>query len=347
MIRQESISAYVARAAGGKFLGWSALIMGAALLGACAKPAADANANAGKVDSKTAAAQPKDLQNKRAVKLSSPEVANMGIGVTAASAAQYVAETAGFGIVVNHDAIAQAVADLATAQAAARQSGAALARIERLTGTAGADTADAHEIAQRQSSSDRVALALARDKVTTVLGQKSPWSDHYNDPTLEAIAAGSRKIARVTFPLGALQAGMPQGLRVARLDAPTIELQWRAGPVWAAPADPGIPGRAFFAVLPGSDVGEGERLMVWAPTGDGASTPGVWIPAAAAIISDGMYWCYVEGESGVFERRAIDISQPLRDGYFVAQGIKAGERVVSAGAGLLLARETNPITSAD
>jgi hypothetical protein len=35
------------------------------------------------------------------------------------------------------------------------------------------------------------------------------------------------------------------------------------------------------------------------------------------------------------------------DGYFVTEGIAAGDKVVTAAAGLLLARETNPSSEAD
>jgi hypothetical protein len=63
-------------------------------------------------------------------------------------------------------------------------------------------------------------------------------------------------------------------------------------------------------------------------------------------MNDGKYWCFVERQAGVFTRIPLDISRPMADGYFVA-GIKPGERIVTLGAGLLLARQTNPSTEAE
>ncbi len=162
-------------------------------------------------------------------------------------------------------------------------------------------------------------------------------------PLLQDLASGKVKLLRATFALGAPLPVMPASLRVARLDAGT---GWSVHPVWSAPADANLPGRSFFAVLKDSDAGEGERLLVWAP-GSGPAQPGVTIPAAAVVISDGRYWCYVETKPGVYVRREVATDRPLGSDYFVTQGLAAGDRVVTTGAGLLLARELNPSTEAD
>jgi hypothetical protein len=116
--------------------------------------------------------------------------------------------------------------------------------------------------------------------------------------------------------------------------------------VWDAPADPGAPGRSFFALLQHTDAGEGERLLVWAEGDAEGAESGVLVPPAAVVMSEGKYWCYVERQANVFTRIPLDISRPMADGYFVA-GIKPGERIVTLGAGLLLARQTNPSTEAE
>jgi hypothetical protein len=150
-------------------------------------------------------------------------------------------------------------------------------------------------------------------------------------------------LLHVTFPLGAQLPGMPATLRAARLDAAT---GWTLHQVWGAPADANLPGRSFFALLKDGDAGEGERLLVWAP-GTGPAQHGVTVPAASLVISDGKYWCYVEQQTGVYVRREVATDRPLGADYFVTQGIAAGDRIVTAGAGLLLAREMNPSTEAD
>ena len=291
----------------------------------------------------------KDEGGASEVKLTSEEVAKLGIATAAAAAVQYVPAKQGFGVVMSHDAIAQAVADVTTAQAGLRLSQAALARIARLDGTAGAQSAEAHESAARQAAVDAAALRLAQAKLSALLGQRPPWAGQNDSKMLTELAEGHAKLLRVTFPLGVLNGAAPNGLRVSRLDAATVGERWAARPVWDAPFDSGIPGRSFFAMLQHTDLGEGERVLIWAAGDNHSERPesGIVVPPTAVVVIDGKYWCFVEREPGVFSRATIDISQPTADGYFVKDGIKPGNLIVTSAAGLLLARQTNPSSEAE
>jgi hypothetical protein len=346
-------------------------LLSLALLGGCGKqqPAADAakaapeeKAAAGekkgapdekKGDEKDAAeekgaAGEKEEGGSAEVKLTEEEVAKLGLTTAAAAPVKYVPAKQGFGVVMSHDAIAQAVADVATAQAGVRLSEAALARVSRLDGTPGAQSAEAHEGAVRQAAVDAAALRLAEAKLSALLGQRPPWAGHDDSKLLTELAEGRAKLVRVTFPLGVLNGTDPNSLRLARLDAATVGDRWTARPVWDAPFDASIPGRSFFAVLQRTDVGEGERVLIWA-AGDnsGAAESGIVVPPTAVVVTDGKYWCFVEREPGVFSRSPVDISRPMADGYFVADSIKPGDLIVTSAAGLLLARQTNPSTEAE
>jgi hypothetical protein len=284
------------------------------------------------------------------VSLSAEQVQKMGIATQPAKSMDYRDEIAGYGVIIPHDTIATAVAELTSAQAAQEQSRAAEARAQRLAGTPGAMSADAVETATRQIATDTAAVALARRRLSSVVGSGLPDALAAGSP-LQQLASGDAKLLRVTFPLGALQGATPAALRAARLDGaapgvPPVSPGWTLHPLWSAPADSTLPGRSFFAVLKGGDASEGERLLVWAP-GPGPAQRGVLLPAAAVVISDGRYWCYVEQQPRVFVRREIATDRPVDAGYFVTQGIAAGEQVVTAAAGLLLAREINPSTEAD
>ena len=81
----------------------------------------------------------------------------------------------------------------------------------------------------------------------------------------------------------------------------------------------------------------GERLIASVPTG--ASLAGSAVPASAVVLAGGEAWCYVQESGEALARRRVDLGRPLPEGYFQESGFKAGERVVVAGAGLLLARE--------
>jgi hypothetical protein len=198
------------------------------------------------------------------------------------------------------------------------------------------------ESATRQVAADTAALALAQQRLSTVIGGTLP-ADLQGGAALQDLASGKLKLLRVTFPLGAQLSGTPATVRAARLDA---DSGWTSHQVWRAPADANLPGRSFFALLKDSDAGEGERLLVQAP-GAGPAQRGVRVPGAALVISEGRYWCYVQLKPGLFARRDVATDRPLGGDFFVTQGLAAGDPIVTSGAGLLLAREMNPSTEAD
>jgi hypothetical protein len=279
------------------------------------------------------------------VVLKPDEVAKMGIATTPAQAAMHTPEAAGYGTVVAHDSIAQAVAELQTAAAVERQSRAARDRGSRLAGTPGALPLETQEGAQRQAVVDQAALELAKRRLSSTFGLNPPWKTNFASPELAALASGRSQLVRVTFPLGALADQDPHTLRFLPLNGAAGARGWRSTVIWRAPADASVPGKSFFAVLPGGDVGEGERLLAWAPFG--AADAGVEVPAAATVISGGRYWCYVETKPGVFVRTEIDASMPTDNGYFVKDGVSPGDQLVTTSAGQLLAREMNPGAAAD
>ncbi len=299
-------------------------------------------------DSKAAnASQPVDGKEKpsgEGLSLTPEQVEKIGLETEEVKASDYAEETSGYGTVMAHEAIAQAVAELATAEATEKQSRAALARTQRLAGTAGALSADVEETNARQAVVDRAALSLARQRLSATYGQKPPWGQDGNQAMLQALADGSTLLVRASFPLGALPAGTPKTLRGARIGTAAGK-GWKLTSVWPAPADAAVPGRSFFALLRAGDAGEGERIIVWAPIGSTQS--GAWVPAQAAVISDGKYWCYVQTKPGTFLKTEIDAGRPFESGYFVTEGVKAGDKVVVKGTAQLLAQESNSGADAD
>ena len=315
------------------------ICLGLALLSACHRSEPPAPA------SEEPVAQSASAETEPGIALRPEEIEKIGIVTTPATTTTFASEAAGYGVVLPHDAIAQAVADVATAEAAAHQSRAALARVKNLADTPGAFSAETRETTERQAAADEAALTLAQRKLSATFGQSQPWQASKGAALLNEVANGQSKLIRATFPLGTLTGAVPQSLRIARPDPAGAGEGWKTSTVWAAPADATIPGRSLFAVLKDSDVGEGERLDVWAAVG--ASESGAVVPHAAVVISDGSYWCYVEKQPGKFTRIAIDASKPVAGGYFVKEGIAAGSPIVTAAAGLLLARETSPGTEAE
>ncbi len=318
----------------------AALCMAMLALGACHKSPSDGPKSA---------AQEKPAEAPKAesgqVVLTPEQVEKIGLQTEEVKAAEYAEETAGYGTVIPREAIAQATAELATAQATEKQSRSALARTRRLSGTPGAMSADVEETNARQAAVDTAALTLAKQRLSATFGQKAPWSNGENSASLQALAEGRALLVRATFPLGTLGGEIPKTLRATRIGQAAAGKGWKMAPIWAAPADASIPGRSFFALLRGSDVGEGERIIVFAPVG--AAQSGVVIPADAAVIKDGKYWCYLVEKPGAFLRTEIDTGRPFENGYFVVEGVKRGDKVVTQAAAQLLAKESNTGADAD
>ncbi|MEO7205248.1 MAG: hypothetical protein ABI356_10615 [Steroidobacteraceae bacterium] len=315
---------------------WVAL----AALCACHKNPPEAAATAAeKSTGASPAAESKGKDAGEGVSLTAAQIEKIGLQTEALKAVDYAEETAGYGAVIPHEAIAQAVAELSTAQAAEKQSRSALARTQRLSGTPGAMSADVEEANARQLAVDTAALTLAKQRLSASFGQKPPWSGGENLGLLGALADGSKQLVRVTFPLGALPGAVPKTLSASRLGSGGGGKRWKLTSIWSAPADATVPGRSFFSVLSAGELGEGERVIAWAPIG--APQPGVLVPAEAAVISESKYWCYIEGKPGTFIRTEIDTTKPFENGYVVTQGVKAGDTVVTRGASQLLAQEAN------
>jgi hypothetical protein len=279
------------------------------------------------------------------VTLTPGQIEKLGIVAQPAQSIQYAEQAAGYGVVLSHDTIAQAAADLVTAQATERLSRSALARAKKLTGTPGAVSADVEETAAQKAEIDAAALTATNQKLSSILGMKPPWRNGDRDGTLQALASGRIKLVRVTFPLGAIADGTPASLRATHIGVSKPGAGWKMTAVWDAPADASVPGRSFFALLKSSDAREGERLQVWASIGESVS--GVVIPASAAVMSDGKYWCYVQKKPGTFVRTEIDISKPVAEGYFVSDGVEAGNEVVTTSVGQLLAKESGSAAKPD
>jgi hypothetical protein len=277
--------------------------------------------------------------------LKTEEVESLGITTAPATAASWRQRVNGYGVVTPLDTIAQTDADVMTAQAAATQSAAAAARARSLsTGEEAAVSREVLETAQSKAAADTAALALARRKLEATFGRKAPWHDATSRQAIMArLASGRSVLVRVTFPLGSLDNETPPALQIARLGA--NPKSWTTSAIWEAPSDATIPGRDFYALLDGSDLAQNEHVT--AAVSVGTAQAGVTVPAAALVYGESEAWVYIQTRPGTFLKTRIDTSKAMGDGYFVAQGVRAGQPVVVGGAGLLLARETNPSTAAE
>jgi len=289
-----------------------------------------------------------DKDDKDAVVLPPEMARRLGVITTPAQAVTFTPNAEGFGVVLGHDAIAQIAADIETARAAIKQSQAALRRARQLADGPGALGADAVENATKQTAADQASLTLAERKLTATLGLKFPrHGGDTDEAVLTSLANGTFKLARVTFPPGSITGAIPHELRLLPLDSGSADPEkglavWTANTVWDAPQDPAVPGRSLFGLLRAADIPEGTRLQALPVSGNGA-IPGVLVPSSALVVSEGQYWCYLRKGPNSYTRAPVSVDRPLAQGYFVpADRVAPGAEIVTAAAGLLLARQTNP-----
>ena len=67
----------------------------------------------------------------------------------------------------------------------------------------------------------------------------------------------------------------------------------------------------------------------------GKEAPELVVPAAALVVRGDRSFLFVEKTPWTFERRAVEVGEPLPTGLSVLRGLSAGERVVIANAILL------------
>lgn len=266
----------------------------------------------------------------------------LGLATAKLSAAHYRGRLTGYGVVVSIDTIAQADADSATAEAAAAQSAAAAARARDLsTGEDAPVSRETYEVAQAKAATDRAALSLARRKADAVFGTSGPWQNPTQRAAILArLQSGRAVLVKATFPV-ANDAAIRQ-INIVRTNGGD---GWTASQIWDAPADPAIPGHSLYAIVEGSNLAQGERVAATTPTG--AAEDGAIVPANALVLGESDAWVYVKTSANTYLRTRIDTSRPDGNGYFVSEGLKPGQDVVTGGAGQLYAREINPSTEPD
>ena len=269
------------------------------------------------------------------VELDAEQQEKLGVETAPAAAATWQPSVAGPAQVLDPQELVAAIAEQGKAEAEARSSEAARKRARDLFGADTAVSAATLETAERQAAADAAQLDVARTRAALGFGSGAPWLvAGRRDALLGALARGNTLLVRASFP-GGLPSGKPAALTLRRVDGGD---GWTASEAWSAPADPSVPGPALLALIPGSNgLGFGERLTATVPLGDAQS--GAAVPASAMVLAGGQAWCYVQSGEHEFTRRAIEIGRPVDLGYFQEHAIAAGDKIVTSGAGLLLARE--------
>jgi hypothetical protein len=71
----------------------------------------------------------------------------------------------------------------------------------------------------------------------------------------------------------------------------------------------------------------------------GESRQGVAVPRAAVVRFKGAAWVYRQSSDDSFQRLEVSLEAPLKEGWFVSQGLQPQDKLVITGAQQLLSEE--------
>ena len=218
-------------------------------------------------------------------------------------------------------------------------------RLSALNEDGGSIAAKRVQVAEAQVSLDRVAVATAETRRDALIGEArlswgsvvAGWLLDAKASDINALIDGETILVHAVMPVGKTLPGDLTDVRLSTARGATGERP--AAYVSAAPyTDPLIQGESHFFRADASGLRAGMRTLLHLPLGT-APRRGVIVPDSAVVWALGQSWAYLALDDEHFARIpvATDIERP--GGWFVADGIAPGERIVVTGAQTLYAEE--------
>jgi hypothetical protein len=190
----------------------------------------------------------------------------------------------------------------------------------------------------RAAEADQGAAQEQLDLQLSIAGQQ--WGDVVaksiatGSAELQRILASSEMLVQVTIPSGG-PSSAPARILLDTAASGHVPARF----VSRFPrVDPRVQGLAFLYVAPTRPgLAPGANLVVHLPVGN--LRRGLVVPQPAVVWSEGQAWAYRQSAVNQFSRRAVPTDDPVENGYFVAKGFSAGDRVVVRGGQALLSEE--------
>ena len=229
----------------------------------------------------------------------------------------------------------------ATAARAAQAAAAAAQRDQLQLELTDAATQSAVQTAEAAVHSAEVAAFAVRAKI--ISGYSRALVELPNLPEFAAaLNVGKAVLVRLEVPAGETLKESPTGA--------TLLIPGAAGEVLAAElfgpgttgaTDAQTQGQGFLVTLKSGH----ERLRAgMSVTGalqlPGDAEHGVTVPRAAIVRHEGEAFIYLETKAGEFTKKEIELEHATPGGWFVHEGLKAGEKIVITGAQQLLSEES-------
>lgn len=259
----------------------------------------------------------------------------IGLRVEALTAMSLPPEVKGFGRVLDPAPLVALLADLAPAEVAAEASRKEFERLKTLR--AQDNTSErALQVGEAAALRDKLLAESLRAKLALGWGKTIAGSDKLPE-LAQALATMQTTLVRVDLPAGEALPGKPTGAQLVPLaaDAKPIAAEFISA---ATSTDPQLQGQGFLFLVRGESPAPGAALAARIQT-DGAPMSGLLIPADAIVRHENKAWAYVQTAADKFNRREALLGRTSGEDFFVTNGFTAGEKVVTAGAQLLLSEE--------
>lgn len=292
------------------------------------------------------AAEEEQSGEPRAVKLKTAEQAHLGVVVTRLAAAKPPSGTTTIARVLDPGPLLTLDGELASALASQTASRAEAERTRKLFSEDRTASERAVETANAQAQADQERVESARRRLSLEWGDGiMSMARAKRTALLNDLAKVRAELVRVELPVGVAspEIGSKLELRVAPDSKPIDAIVLGLLPA----ADPRLQTSGVLAELRGADANLpiGRMLTATIPA-QSTAAPGVLVPRGALLREDSKVWVFVQTAPESFVRREVVGYVPQPDGWFVREGFKPGERVVSTGASVLLAVES-PAEAAD
>jgi hypothetical protein len=261
----------------------------------------------------------------------------MGLQTAALEKAQLNPELKGYGRVLDISPLASLVAELTTAQAANEVSQAELKRLKTLVAQNNASER-ALQAAEAAAVRDQTQVESARLRLLASWG--SGISDRKDLPAfVQSLGSLASALVELDVPAGQLLTATPTGARLLTLNAQANPLPAQLiGP--AAMVDPQLQGRGFLLLVSPNP----SRLAPGAAVSGFLTLPGepqsgVAVPRNAVVRFNGTTWVYLQTGEETFQRTEVKLDSPLSEGWFVREGLKPQDKVVTVGTQQMLSEE--------
>lgn len=260
----------------------------------------------------------------------------IGIQVAPASEHSMAREMRGYGRVLDPSTLAALLSEIQLAQTALEAS---QKDFERLTVLRGQDqnvSARALETADAAMKRDRALMGSARLRL--IAGWGRTLSERPDLPALVGqLAHQEQALALVSLPLGESLPNPPTSARLAAVGHEDAALQNEF--LGLAPGvDPQTQGSGFLFLIHTNSLRPGAPLVGWLEVSKETQTK-MAVPSAALLYHAGEVFVYVQGTGDDFSRVEVEVDRPHESGWLLRDGLKAGARVVVAGAQQLLSEE--------